>query len=133
MSEHEGVERSASQPASGQAGPSHALSRRARGAVSGPRPSARARAALPLDVVSEGMTARWVRVRPCDVVFVKGLVEASEGLAGVFAETGGDLLLAAPREREAELQELLADLLAELDAGLDAGLPGEAPASGQEP
>jgi hypothetical protein len=79
-------------------------------------PSRRARAALPLAAVAEGLTARRVSVRPSDVVFVKGLVEASEGLAGVFAEVGGELLLAVPREREAELEELLADLEAELHA-----------------
>jgi hypothetical protein len=64
------------------------------------------------------MLVRRVSVRSPDAVFVKGLVEASEGLAGVFAERGGELLLAAPREREAELIELLADLEAELGACL---------------
>jgi hypothetical protein len=60
------------------------------------------------------MQVRWLRVPPADVVFVKGVVEASDGLAGVFAERGGDLLLAAPPGREGELLELLADLEAEL-------------------
>ena len=62
------------------------------------------------------MLVRRLQVRPADVVFVKGVIEASEGLAGVVAEQGGDLLLAAPRERESELAELLADLEAELGA-----------------
>jgi hypothetical protein len=79
-------------------------------------PARRAQAALPLATVGAGMLVRRVSVRPPDVVFVKGLVEASEGLAGVFAERGGELLLAAPHEREAELVELLADLEAELGA-----------------
>jgi len=78
--------------------------------------SKRARAALPLEIVSRGMVVRRVSVHPPDVVFVKGLVEASEGLAAVFAERGGDLLLAAPSAREAELHELLADLEADLGA-----------------
>ena len=82
------------------------------------RPSRRALAALPLDVVGRGMLVRHLRVRPSDVVFVKGLVEASEGLAGVFAEQGGALMLAAPRDREAELGELYADLVKELDLTL---------------
>ncbi len=90
-------------------------------------PTARARAALPLAVVAEGLAARWVSVRPADVVFVKGLVEASEGLAGVFAERGGELLLAAPWEREAELCELLADLEEELYACVRSATMGEAP------
>jgi Domain of unknown function (DUF4911) len=77
-------------------------------------PSRRALAALPLEVVGAGMLVRRLRVQPRDVVFVKGLVEASDGLAGVFAEQGGELLLAAPPEREAELAELLADLQEEL-------------------
>ena len=78
--------------------------------------SRKAQAALPLSTVGAGMLVRRVSVRPPDVVFVKGLVEASDGLAGVFAERGGELLLAAPREREGELAELLADLEAELGA-----------------
>jgi hypothetical protein len=85
--------------------------------------SRRARAALPLPRVSAGMVVRWVSVRPSDVVFVKGIVEASDGLAGVFAERGGELLLAAPHGREAELGELLGDLEAELHAG--GRTPGE--------
>jgi hypothetical protein len=89
------------------------------------RPSRRAQAALPLDVVGRGMLVRWIRVRPSDVVFVKGLVEASEGLAGVFAEQGGDLMLAAPRDREAELGELYADLVAELDLTRSAAVEEE--------
>jgi len=60
------------------------------------------------------MVVRRLQVRPADVVFVKGVIEASEGLAGVFAEQGGDLLLAGSPEREGELVELLSDLEAEL-------------------
>jgi hypothetical protein len=48
-----------------------------------------------------------------DVVFVKGLIEAHEGLAQVFAEKGGELVVAAPADREGELDGLLADLAAE--------------------
>ena len=81
---------------------------------SGRPPSRKSQAALPLASVGAGMFVRRLRVPPADVVFVKGVVEASDGLAGVFAERGGDLLLAAPHEREGELLELLADLEAEL-------------------
>jgi hypothetical protein len=62
------------------------------------------------------MVARRVVMRARDVVFFKGIVEASEGLAAVFAESGGDLLVAAPEGRAAELDALLAELCAELDA-----------------
>jgi hypothetical protein len=80
------------------------------------RPSRRALAALPLATVGAGLVVREVSVAPPDVVFVKGLVEASDGLAAVFAERGGELLLATPHGREAELDELLVDLQAELGA-----------------
>ncbi|RYG64806.1 hypothetical protein EON77_19280 [bacterium] len=58
---------------------------------------------------------------PCEqVVFVKGIVEAHEGLATFFAERGGDVVLAAPRERAAELRELAADLAREFGGMLGA-------------
>ncbi len=63
-----------------------------------------------------GMVTRRVLVRAEDVVFLKGIVEASEGLAQVFAERGGDLVLAAPEGRAVELDALVADLCAELGA-----------------
>ncbi len=62
------------------------------------------------------MVARRVRVAPRDVVFVKGIFEASEGLGAMFAERGGDLVVAAPASRAAELYELLADLERDLGA-----------------
>jgi len=58
-----------------------------------------------------GMVTRVLVVRAEDVVFVKGIVEASEGVAQVFAVHGGDLTLAAPADREVELDELLAELV----------------------
>lgn len=52
---------------------------------------------------------------PCDaVVMVKGIVEAHEGLATFFAERGGDVVLAAPAERAAELRAFAEDLAREL-------------------
>jgi hypothetical protein len=62
------------------------------------------------------MVVRRVVVRAKDVVFLKGIVEASEGLAQVFAEHGGDLTIAAPADRERELDALVDDLCAELGA-----------------
>lgn len=66
------------------------------------------------DVSLVGLVTRRLVVRAKDVVFVKGIVEAHDGLAHVFAESGGDLILAAPRDRESELVELVSDLAAEL-------------------
>ena len=60
------------------------------------------------------MTTRRLVVRAKDVAYLKGIVEAHEGLAQVFAEAGGDLTLAAPVGREAELEELVRDLAVEL-------------------
>ena len=62
------------------------------------------------------MIVREVSVRAPDVVFVKGLLEASDGLAGVFAERGGELTLVAPEGRGPELEELLADLVNDIGA-----------------
>jgi hypothetical protein len=64
--------------------------------------------------VGDGMIVRRVVLRSPDVVFFKGVVEASEGLAAVFAEKGGELFVAAPAEREGELDALLDELCAEL-------------------
>jgi hypothetical protein len=66
--------------------------------------------------VGEGMVVRRIVMRAPDVVFFKGIVEASEGLAAVFAESGGDLSVAAPLDRVAELDAVLDDLCAELGA-----------------
>jgi hypothetical protein len=68
----------------------------------------------PLANVNEGMVTRRLVVRAKDVVFVKGIVEAHDGLAHVFAESGGDLIIAAPPDREAELDALVADLAREV-------------------
>jgi hypothetical protein len=65
------------------------------------------------------MISRRVRVSARDVVFVKGIFEASEGLGALFAERGGDLTLAAPRSRAAEFEVLLRDLVIELGAVIE--------------
>jgi hypothetical protein len=60
------------------------------------------------------MVVRRVNARPSDVVFIRGVLEASDGVAVMFSEGGGELLIAAPRSRERELDELLADLRTEV-------------------
>ena len=64
--------------------------------------------------VGDGMVTRCIVVRAPDVVFVKAVVEASEGLAALFAERGGELTLAAPEGRAVELDELVDCLASEL-------------------
>jgi hypothetical protein len=60
------------------------------------------------------MVVRRVLLGARDVVLFKGIVEASEGLASVFAESGGDLTVASPSDRAAELDAALEQLCAEL-------------------
>lgn len=83
------------------------------------RGTARSQRALPIAIASAGLFARRVNVRPPDVVYVKGILEASEGLGVVFAERGGDLVIASPPDRAAALEELLADLVIEIGAHVD--------------
>ncbi len=64
-------------------------------------------------LVGHGMVTRRLVVRAKDVAFLKGIVEAHDGLAQVFSEGGGDLVLAAPTSREQELDELVKDLAAD--------------------
>ena len=66
--------------------------------------------------LGDGLVVRRVVMRARDVVFFKGIVEASEGLAAVFAEHGGDLIVAAPETRAAELDAVLDVLCEELEA-----------------
>ena len=70
----------------------------------------------PLSVAeaSVGLVAFDLTVRETDVVFVKSIVEASEGLAVLLAERGGEIRLASPCDRADELAELVDDLVTEL-------------------
>ena len=62
---------------------------------------------------------RRVRVAARDVVLIKGICEASEGLCAMFAERGGDLVLSAPASRERELDDLVEDLRKDFNAELE--------------
>jgi hypothetical protein len=64
--------------------------------------------------VGEGLLVRRVVMAARDVVFFKGVIEASEGLACVFAERGGELEVATPSGRAGELDALLDELGDEL-------------------
>jgi hypothetical protein len=81
-------------------------------------------------LLGNDMVLARVTLRLSDVVFVKGIFEASEGLGAIFAEPrgsghssddrtqggrdGGALVIAAPRSREAELRSLVRDLELEI-------------------
>jgi hypothetical protein len=67
-------------------------------------------------LIDSDLVCRKVVVRDKDVVFVKGIFEASEGLGALFAERGGELIISAPLSRARELDELLGDLEIELQA-----------------
>ncbi|HVU01775.1 MAG TPA: hypothetical protein VHE30_08485 [Polyangiaceae bacterium] len=86
--------------------------------------------------LSEDLVVHRLRVREPDVVFVKSILEASEGLGAVFAEPrasafgrritdGGDIVIAGPRSRARELRETVEDLRREL-AFCVSGDPGDA-------
>lgn len=66
--------------------------------------------------VGEGMVHRHVVLRARDVVFFKGVLEASDGLAAIYGEHGGDLTVSTPVARQEELDAVLAALCTELDA-----------------
>ena len=67
-------------------------------------------------LLDHDLISRKVLVRDKDVVFVKGIFEASEGLGALFSERGGELIISAPLSRQRELDELLTDLEHELQA-----------------
>lgn len=73
----------------------------------------RAQHRLDFDALTEGLIVAKVSSRARDVVFVKGVFEASEGLALVFAERGGELAIATSPALRGELERVLSDLAAE--------------------
>lgn len=77
-------------------------------------PERRVRAAISIERATSGLVVGRLTVAKEHVVFVKGVIEASEGLANLFADRGGDLHIASPRDRAAELRELLHDLATDL-------------------
>jgi hypothetical protein len=73
----------------------------------------------PQPMLLTGLIVRRVRVPPREVVFVKGVFEASEGVAAVFADSGGDLTIATLPSQKDELDRILQDLRDETGALLD--------------
>ncbi len=80
-------------------------------------------AVLPL--LDDSMEVRRVLIPKADVVFVRGVFEASDGIGFVFSVKGGALTIVCSPCRARELDALLADLRAEIgSAWLD--LPADA-------
>lgn len=66
--------------------------------------------------VGPGMCVRRALVKPRDVVFLKGLLEAADGLAQLFAEEGGAVTIATTNSQAGDLDVLLDAVFAELGA-----------------
>ena len=77
------------------------------------------RGLLLAELIDDELVVRRLSVKNEDVVFVKGIFEASEGLCAMFAERGGDLTILAPVSRALELDAVLRDLASELHGVLD--------------
>ncbi|HEX4476678.1 MAG TPA: hypothetical protein VH142_16435 [Polyangiaceae bacterium] len=84
-------------------------------------------------LLGDEMVVRRVRVRAVDMVFVRGILEASEGLGAMFVEPRatrvgnntavptssiGTIMIAGPISRAVELDETIADLRVELGGAL---------------
>jgi hypothetical protein len=81
------------------------------------------RGELPLDRATRGLSVRRLVIAPGDVVFVKGLLEASEGLASLFAaseapasEHERTVVIAAPPDRSEDLDAFVSDVARETGA-----------------
>lgn len=69
-------------------------------------------AVIPL--IDATMEVRRVLIPKREVVFVRGVFEASCGVGFVFSVSGGDLTIVASPSRAEELDELLNDLRGEI-------------------
>jgi hypothetical protein len=64
-------------------------------------------------VLGEGLIERRLRLRDEDVVWLRGVLEGYDGIASLFGDGSGEIILAVPADRIAELDALLADLASE--------------------
>jgi hypothetical protein len=60
------------------------------------------------------LEARRIVLPKAEVVYVRGILEASDGVAFLLAVKGGDVTIVGSKSRRRELDEILADLRAEL-------------------
>ena len=88
-------------------------------------------------LLGPGLVTRRLSVARRDVVYVRSVLEASDGVAVMFAESGGELILAAPRSRLAELNRIVTDIKFEFrsegrmcETDESAGCEGANPPSG---
>lgn len=68
--------------------------------------------------LDDDMVVRRVTATVSEVVFIRGIFEASDGIAAVFSEKGGELWIAACASRAREMDALLADLERDLQGAL---------------
>lgn len=68
------------------------------------------RDAAPIAPLGPGMVERRVSLPSPQVVFLKGILEAHDGLAQVYAEKGGDLIICTTEQQAHELDALLQSL-----------------------
>jgi len=61
-----------------------------------------------------GLLTRHVRVQDADVVLLRAIVEAYEGLAAFYGDGSGLIALSAPLDRARELDQLVDDLALEI-------------------
>lgn len=65
-------------------------------------------------LIDDSMVVRRVVIPKRDVVFVRGVLEASDGVGWMFALRGGDLTIAGCPSRARELDRVLEDLRREI-------------------
>lgn len=65
-------------------------------------------------LLGEGLHTRTIEVRTSDVLLIRAHLEASEGLANLFAEQGGSLTLVTTAEQLDDLDHFLSDLAGEM-------------------
>jgi hypothetical protein len=64
-------------------------------------------------LLQQGLTVRRLRVADADVVWLRSVLEAYEGLASLYGDGSGVVTLATTACQSAELDELLDELAAE--------------------
>jgi hypothetical protein len=65
-------------------------------------------------LITDDLIVRDIDCEPGDVVYVKSIATAYDGLCCLFSDGDGKVQLVAPKGREAELELLVNDLLGEL-------------------
>lgn len=68
---------------------------------------------LSMDEASQGLHVQTLTVPANEVVYLKALLEAHEGIGAMFAESGGALMLGTTPSMRAELEEFVAHYLAD--------------------